>query len=245
MLGVQKAALLSKNVVSDYKEFCAAHSLDANEMLNEKVIPSDYAIWRKTHGREDDDDFYKENSCYLHKLAAISYWQDNEFAACINRIDSGAFLSSIPSDTVESSRLLEIGAGLGTRSMIYAAFGYNITVTELNALCISFIRFCKKKYDLATLSTAVSDKYGMSSLPENHFDFVLIMDVIGHLSNPEEFIHQLIGTMKIGASLRLNFDNFCNTSAGDIHKNREVDFKHVMMSLGLSPLRGNNLWIKG
>ncbi len=96
-----------------------------------------------------------------------------------------------------SSNVLEIGCGDGALSgLIYKDFKCNLHGTEPSE---EGIRFCQEMFLKHKYKGAFSLVGGYSlAFPENHFDFIILADVIEHLQHPEKMLKEIQRLLKPG-----------------------------------------------
>lgn len=97
----------------------------------------------------------------------------------------------------KSSNILEIGSGDGALSgLIYKTFGCTITGVEPSADGVSFAKemFATFGYR-ATFEAAEGYSF---KFPDNHFDFVVLADVIEHLQQPDLMLKEIKRVLKPG-----------------------------------------------
>lgn len=96
-----------------------------------------------------------------------------------------------------SSRVLEVGCGDGALSgLIYKTFQCDLTGLEPSA---DGIRYCKEMFTKHKFkgSFFISEGYSFD-FPDNHFDFVILADVIEHLQHPDLMLAEMLRVIKPG-----------------------------------------------
>jgi ubiquinone/menaquinone biosynthesis C-methylase UbiE len=96
-----------------------------------------------------------------------------------------------------SSSLLEVGCGDGALSgLIYKTFSCNIMGIEPSAEGIKFSREMFNKYNLKG-KFEISEGYSYN-FPDNHFDLIVLADVIEHLQHPDLMLKEIQRLLKVG-----------------------------------------------
>ena len=96
-----------------------------------------------------------------------------------------------------ASRVLEVGCGDGALSgLIYKSFGCELTGLEPSA---DGIRYCQEMFDKYHFqgNFAISEGYSFQS-PDNHYDFVVLADVIEHLQHPDRMLDEIKRVLRPG-----------------------------------------------
>ena len=128
--------------------------------------------------------------------------------------------------------ILDFGSGIGTRSLIYSKKN-KMTLVEINKKLLAFSEWRFKKYH------RTASFY--SSIPEKgSYDMVLLVDVIGHLTEPIKVISQIASSLKKNGILYVTLDNFKDSSSQGIHRNKEVNFYDLFKENGLVKLTPNH-----
>jgi ubiquinone/menaquinone biosynthesis C-methylase UbiE len=96
-----------------------------------------------------------------------------------------------------NSNVLEIGCGDGALTgLIYKKFKCNLNGTEPDE---DGIRFCKEMFSKYNYKAEFSLVTGYSlPFPSNHFDFVILADVIEHLQQPDTMLVEMQRLLKQG-----------------------------------------------
>ena len=97
----------------------------------------------------------------------------------------------------ETSAVLEVGCGDGALSgLIYKTFRCHLTGLEPSA---DGIRYCEEMFDKHGFKGLFRISEGYSfDCPDNHFDFVILADVIEHLQHPDLMLKEMRRVMKPG-----------------------------------------------
>lgn len=96
---------------------------------------------------------------------------------------------------VDSSSILEIGAGTGRYSVSLAKEGYNVTAVELIEHNIEIL---KRKLDgTETITVLQGNAVDLSALTDNTFDMTLLLGPMYHLYSKEEKIRALSEAVRV------------------------------------------------
>jgi SAM-dependent methyltransferase len=101
------------------------------------------------------------------------------------------------SGITSGSNVLEIGCGDGALSgLIYKNFKCNLHGTEPSE---EGIRFCNEMFEKHNYKASFSVVGGYTlPFPDNHFDFVILADVIEHLQQPDTMLVEMQRLLKPG-----------------------------------------------
>ena len=125
-------------------------------------------------------------------------------------------------------KILDFGSGIGTRSLIYAKKN-KVTLVEINEKLLDFSKWRFKKYKLkANFYTQIPK--------EEKYDIIMLLDVIGHLTDPIETINKICSSLKKNGILRITFDDRANSKDQSIHRNKEIDFHKIFEERGLEKI---------
>jgi SAM-dependent methyltransferase len=97
---------------------------------------------------------------------------------------------------LRGKRILDIGAGLGESSVYLALQGAEVTTTDISPLMVGRVLQLADKHKVQVrgiVSTAES-----LCVPENHFDFVYIVNTIHHIHDRNCLFRQIYSTLKPG-----------------------------------------------
>jgi ubiquinone/menaquinone biosynthesis C-methylase UbiE len=104
------------------------------------------------------------------------------------------------SGITNTSSVLEVGCGDGALSgLIYKTFRCNLTGVEPASEGVRFSREMFSFYGFKG-TFEVSEGYSFS-YPDNHFDFVVLADVIEHLQHPDLMLREIKRVLKKGGKL--------------------------------------------
>jgi SAM-dependent methyltransferase len=97
----------------------------------------------------------------------------------------------------KSSKVLEVGCGDGALSgLIYKTFGCELTGLEPSP---EGIRYCQEMFAQHHFKGTFEISEGYSfRYPDNHFDFVILADVIEHLQHPDLMLGEIHRLLKRG-----------------------------------------------
>ncbi|MEX1241921.1 MAG: class I SAM-dependent methyltransferase [Cyclobacteriaceae bacterium] len=100
------------------------------------------------------------------------------------------------SGIARSSKVLEVGCGDGALSgLIYQRFGCELTGLEPSP---EGIRFCREMFASHHFKGTFEISEGYSfGYPDNHFDFVILADVIEHLQHPDLMLAEMKRVLKV------------------------------------------------
>jgi SAM-dependent methyltransferase len=101
------------------------------------------------------------------------------------------------SGTTSGSRVLEVGCGDGALSgLIYKSFGCELLGLEPSA---DGIRYCQEMFVKHNFrgNFLISEGYSFPC-PENHFDFVVLADVIEHIQHPDRMLAEIKRVLRPG-----------------------------------------------
>ena len=101
------------------------------------------------------------------------------------------------SGATKASKVLEVGCGDGALSgLIYKSFGCELTGLEPSP---DGIRYCQEMFNQHNFKATFSISEGYSfSYPDNHFEFVILADVIEHLQHPDRMLAEMKRVLKPG-----------------------------------------------
>ncbi len=104
-----------------------------------------------------------------------------------------------------NNRVLEIGCGLGTMSMLWAKNNTRVVSIDLNPTSVSLT---KKRFELngKTPRVSVMDANELA-FPENSFDYVYSWGVLHHSPNLDRSIREMMRVLKSGESFGLMLYN--------------------------------------
>ena len=121
--------------------------------------------------------------------------------------------------------ILDLGAGIGTRALIYAKRN-NVTLVEINERLLDFSQWRFQKYNL-------KGEFCSEIPAGKEYDIIMVLDVIGHLTDPKNTLSRICSSLKKNGFLRITFDNSTESSKGGVHRNKEIDFRKLILKNGL------------
>lgn len=202
-------------LIQDLSGFLRLPPEEVNRRLKPNYYnPVWYDEWMKRH-KYDYDKWLRESEYYLYDLTQwhiksrvhlLSYWRGHPEGAGKSACD--------------------FGSGIGTRGIFMTLKGYRVTMAEINRPCFSFTKYRLRKHGVKAV---IKERLNGSE----RFDLVLLIDVIGHLTKPIPTIEHIVNCMNSGVELRVTWDNWYDSGEGRIHRNKEIDFHSLLLSLGL------------
>lgn len=177
----------------DITKFYKQTKQDAEEYLGREIADKAYdnfsGSWIESQPKTQEEviKFY-EDSNYIEELAK---WHDEDKINSVRKLYKAL-------SYIDGNKILDLGAGIGTDSMMLKDLNWDVNYYEINKGCVSFFKFRLKKYNL--------DIPIVKNISENApYDCICFFDVIGHILNPFEFLtelskytNQLLFTVDIG-----------------------------------------------
>lgn len=125
-------------------------------------------------------DFYNETDAFLYELII---WNRNGAKAQMRH----AVANHLAKLSDKPLKLLNIGDGLGFDSVTLAQQGHDVTYFELPGLSQ---QFATRVFDDANVPiNVITDP---DSIPHEHFDALICLDVLEHVPDPPQFVSQLV-----------------------------------------------------
>ncbi len=93
--------------------------------------------------------------------------------------------------------MLDFGCGVGARSLLFQAHGFDTCAADISSLMLDFT---KSRLQQRGLQPAITD-LKEAQLPEDAFDVVTAMDVFEHVQDPAETVAQLAPSIRTGGIL--------------------------------------------
>lgn len=106
-----------------------------------------------------------------------------------------------------AKRYLDFGAGVGANGLLFAQFGFHVTLADISTAMLEFARWRLQRRGL----NAELIDLNRQSLPDDQFDFVTAVDVFEHLPKPEIELRQINRAMRVAGTLVFN----CQTAEDD------------------------------
>lgn len=132
--------------------------------------------------RETVEQFYESTEWYVYNQVI--------FAASGQRPNYGVEgLRKMMSMGVES--ILDVGCGVGTDGLEFAAAGMKVLFFDINRRCLDFLRWRIKRRDLRNTAVTASVK------GHHNCEALWLMDVVEHLPHPEVIIAPLLPGVRI------------------------------------------------
>ncbi|MEJ2252293.1 MAG: class I SAM-dependent methyltransferase [Candidatus Lokiarchaeota archaeon] len=210
---------LIDNLPSDISEFLNIDKVKFLNLLKNKRYKEIFKGYRKNYKNWlKNSDYYFYDLCRWHQERKIKFFFEYFFP----------FSEFYP----KGLDLLDFGSGIGTNSLIYAKRN-NVFLVEINEKLLNFSKWRFKKYK--------RKGHFYSEIPQNKkFDMIILIDVIGHLLEPNKIITKLCASLKPEGILRVTFDNFQKSTDLKLHRNFEIDFHKTFIENGLTQLNKNH-----
>lgn len=198
------------------KDICEYLQIDKSEYI-QSLKTLNYI---KSHdGWQKDYDKWLKNSLYY--FYDLPIFHRNQKAAFI----MDAFLQYFQPKNL---KILDFGSGIGTRSLIYAKRN-KVTLVEINEKLLDFSKWRFKKYYL-------KGNFYTQIPKEEKYDIIMLLDVIGHLTDPIKIINKICSSLNKNGILRITFDNRADSEDHIIHRNKEIDFHKIFEENGLKKI---------
>lgn len=104
-----------------------------------------------------------------------------------------AILDLVKNSLPIGSTILDVAAAQGNFSLLLAEEGYDVTWNDLREDLVGYV---KLKYEKGKLDFAPGNALNLGY--ENHFDGVLITEIIEHVAHPDEFLIKIAKLVKPG-----------------------------------------------
>ncbi len=179
---------------------------------------------------QDYEEFLRTSECYIKELTS---WH-------LGGIQGLKCQAVELAGSHRKGILLDFGAGIGTRAGVYNLAGWEVLLVELNDQCLDFAKWRFKKHNLI----GQFHKKILLSDWEDTVDEVLLIDVVGHLPDPEKSIEEIARCSKLGAVLHVTWDNWFDSSRGIVHRNAEFDFEEALTRYGFRKIT-KEIWRRG
>lgn len=130
---------------------------------------------------------YDEIEIYNRKnIKNLGYWY-----AYKNR--QKATLDYVKNTLPIGSTILDVAAAQGNFSLLLAEQGYKVTWNDLREDLVDYV---KLKYEKGKLDFAPGNVFDLGY--ENHFDAVIITEIIEHVAHPDKFLKKIAKLVKSG-----------------------------------------------
>ncbi len=207
------------NLKSDLREYLKI----SHETLENRLKPD----WFNKHYGPQNYGSYgewlRESPYYLYD-STMWHWNTRDHLREVYKIE------------LQRSRkkVMDFGGSIGTRALLEAAIGNEVTLVEINRPCLKYAHWRAKKYGL-------TDRLRIESHPiGREYDKILCIDVVGHLEQPET-LKEIVRRLRLGGKLHVTWDHLLETPT---HRNREFDFYSFLMKLGMEKVN-DNVWKRG
>jgi SAM-dependent methyltransferase len=197
------------------KDVCQFLGLEKKKYLNH-LYKKDYKTFLAPTSKESEiyEEWLKGSTYYFYDLC--QWHQNKKLYFLIKNLFQPSNL-----------HILDFGSGIGTHSLIYAKKNF-ITLVEINEMLLDFTKWRFKKFKL------INKANFYKKIPKNQrFDMILLMDVIGHLTNPESIISYICSALKEGGILRVTFDNVIDENDDIFHRNKNINFNNLFINNNL------------
>lgn len=202
-------------LLEDIRAFTGNPDLTVEEMVARQEADLDEMARAREKGYYDQ--FLEESDFYLYSLATW-HLSDQDFNLPAGR---------------PYRRVLDFGAGIGTRGIASALSGHKVDFVEVNRTMRDFINFRLSRLGLE------GEVWG--GVPKHKtYQLIICMDVIGHLSRPEEQLTELLAQLESPGEFRVSWDNWEDRA----HTNSTFDFRGLFAKCGLSETGYDTIWLK-
>lgn len=122
---------------------------------------------------KDPDTFYLRDDVGRSYIYDLTAWHSSKavdtWIGCIRR-----WGAQLP----KGSRVLDLGAGIGTYSLLMAELGLKVSACEVNPVLRRYIEYRATRHNLSL---------ELCSIPTSQFDMIVCLDTIEHFSHPDTF----------------------------------------------------------
>lgn len=196
------------NLIEDIAQFLGISVIEMKERIN-----VEYHHQFKYKGKVSRDTWTENTWYYFYELIAWNLDIVNCFVGCIGK----------------DKAMCDFGAGIGTEGLLWALSGCDVTMIEINNKQRDFINYRIKKHKVKAIAKRKLDVNDI-----NKFDYILLRDVIGHLTTPVETFAMIVACLKKKGILDIRgWGNICYSSEGKMRLNKEIDFHELVLKLGL------------
>lgn len=178
--------------------------------------------------------FYEETDAFLYETTV---WNASTLKQEI-RDWVGQFLRQhLP----ENARILTFGDGLGFDSAYLAQLQFDVDYFEVSPRCIAFAQsvFAENEVNVSVVSDG-------ESLPTDHYDAVVCLDVLEHVPDPPGLVQSFARWLKPGGHLIASAPFFfvCPSRPTHLRSNLQYagDWKRLYGTSGFEPVDGRTFW---
>jgi SAM-dependent methyltransferase len=104
--------------------------------------------------------------------------------------------------TMPNAKVIDIAAAQGNLSLMLAERGYDVTWNDLRAELAGYVTL---KYQKGALSFLPGDAFALSA--RQHYDTIVITEVIEHVAHPDRFLAQVATLLKPGGHVVMTTPN--------------------------------------
>jgi 2-polyprenyl-3-methyl-5-hydroxy-6-metoxy-1,4-benzoquinol methylase len=181
-----------------------------------RPVPSEVwpEAWKRSYSY-DLVEFWARSAADLQEVAAWGYMHSYRLGyvtAYRNRLTQA--IAALRRVAPPGARVLDVGAGPGNFSLLLAENGYEVTWNDLREELAGYVALKEKQ--TGSLHYAPGNIFELSL--ENHFDVVLITEIIEHVAHPDEFLARIAALVKPGGYVVMTTPN------GDYWNNRLPKF---------------------
>lgn len=205
------------DLVNDWKKEAEQRIIDFKEFLKNKNISFEEL---KEKADIEESRFKDKESFTPEQVIELYNVNESMCFACLNHYpfhSEGIIKDYKPNINI---KLLEFGAGLGGDLINFEKRGFtNLHFFEISKICIEFMSFLKKKYQL---------KINILQELEKDYDIIFSIDVIEHIPNQKEVMEDLFKRLKVGGVFFLGY-HF--TPKGEEGRPSHYEEKHPISKL--------------
>ena len=175
---------------------------------------------------------YDEIELYGKKTRrTLGYWYayQNRQQATINLVKK-----ALP----KGSKILDVAAAQGNFSLLLAEQGYHVTWNDLREDLAAYVQL---KYEKGHLDFAPGNVFDLGF--ENHFDGVLITEIIEHVAHPDQFLAKIAKFVKPGGYIIMTTPLGNYFKNGHYPKFTEFDEPEIFESQQFGPNSGDHIFL--
>ena len=181
-------------------------------------------------------DYYSREQYYLNSGEHTSGYE-NYFTQCTPELCNEYFNIIEKFSRKKNGKLLDIGSGPGGLLKIAVQKGWEATGLEISRWAVS-----KGHEDgLDIIETDLLD----ASFPENHFDVIVMFDVLEHLPHPKEYIKEIHRILVTGGAVIAETPNVAGFYASHLYKENSDIVKPRAHICLYSPTTVKKLFLEG